>query len=166
MFDAYLFIDDVPGDSNSIGFEDHFEILSFSHEIQQELGKSRSMKGAGATGRADHGSMMLRKRIDKASPWLMELCSSGAKRNEAILKIVAASGTEIASEKTEKLIYMQYHMRGIDIQTIKHYAAEDSADVYEEFGIQYDSIVWTWTSDAGQNVGSWNRVTNEAAVSE
>ncbi len=54
MFDAYLFIDDVPGDSSSLGFEDHFEIRNFSHEIQQELGKSRSMKGAGATGRAEY----------------------------------------------------------------------------------------------------------------
>jgi type VI secretion system secreted protein Hcp len=164
MFDAYLFIDDVPGDSSSMGFEDHFEILNFSHEIVQELNKSRSMKGAGAAGRAEHGSMMITKRIDKASPWLMEMCSSGAKRNEAILKIVKATGTEIASEATEKMVYMQYHMRGIDIQRIQHAADEESAAVLEVFGIQYDSIVWTWTSEAGQNVGSWNRVTNEAAV--
>lgn len=166
MFDAYLFIDDVPGDSSSLGFEDHFEILSFTHEIKQELGKSRSMKGAGAAGRAEHGSMILTKRIDKASPWLLEMCSSGAKRNEAILKIVRATGTEIASEATEKVVYMQYHMRGIDIQAIRHYSGGDTAQVFEEFGIQYDSIVWTWTSDAGQNVGSWNRVTNEATVDE
>ncbi|TFG87147.1 MAG: type VI secretion system tube protein Hcp [Gemmatimonadales bacterium] len=164
MFDAYLKIDEVPGDSTSQGFEDHFEVLSFSHEITQELGVSRSMAGAGATGRAEHGSMTINKRIDKASPWLMEMCSSGAKRNEAILKLVRATGTEIASEATEKVVYMSYHMRGVDIQMIKHYSADDTALVYEEFGIQYDSIVWTWTSDAGQNVGSWNRVTNEATV--
>ncbi len=166
MFDAYLFIDDVPGDSTSQGFEDHFEVLSFSHEIHQELGISRSMAGSGATGRAEHGSMQIKKRIDKASPWLMEMASSGAKRNEAILKLVKATGTEIASEATEKVVYMQYHMRGVDLQAIRHSADEDSAVVFEEFGIQYDSIVWTWTSEAGQNVGSWNRVTNEASVDE
>ncbi len=164
MFDAYLLIDDVPGDSTSQGFEDHFEVIKFSHEIKQELTKSRSMAGSGAAGRAEHGSMMITKRIDKASPWLMEMCSSGAKRNTATLKLVRATGTEIASEATEKVVYMQYTMRGIDIQTIRHESVEDSAMVLEIFGIQYDSIEWTWTSDAGQNVGSWNRVTNEAAV--
>ena len=164
MFDAYLFIDDVPGDSTSQGFEDHFEVVKYSHEIKQEVNKSRSMAGSGAAGRSEHGSMMITKRIDKSSPWLLEMCSSGAKRNEAILKLVKATGTEIASESTEKVVYMQYHMRGIDVQIITHSSGDDDALVYETFGIQYDSIEWTWTSDAGQNVGSWNRVTNEAKV--
>ena len=164
MFDAYLFIEDLEGDSSSSGFEGHFEISKFSHLIKQEVTKSRSMAGAGASGRSEHGSMMLTKRIDKASPWLLEMCSSGAKRNEAILKLVKATGTEIASEATEKVVYMQYHMRGIDIQTITHESNDEDALVFETFGIQYDSIEWTWTSEAGQNVGSWNRVTNEAEV--
>jgi type VI secretion system secreted protein Hcp len=164
MFDAYLLIDDLQGDSTSSGFEEHFEITKFSHNIKQELTKSRSMAGSGAAGRAEHGSMMITKRIDKASPWLLEMCSSGAKRNEAILKLVKATGTEIASEATDKVVYMQYHMRGIDIQTISHESSEESALVFETFGIQYDSIEWTWTSEAGANVGSWNRVTNEATI--
>ena len=164
MFDAYLFMDDVQGGSQSAGFEDHIEVTTFGHEIQQELGISRSMAGAGATGRSEHGSMVFTKRVDKSSPWLLEMCSSGSKTDNAILKLVKATGQELDSVSGDKLVYMEYHMRGVDVQRIRHFSDDDTSLVFEEFGLQYDSITWTYTGSSGKTGGSWNRVTNQAKV--
>ena len=161
--DAYLFITDLPGDSVSSGFEEHFEILSFNHGVSLPMDDSRSMKGTRTPGHCNHSEMQLVKRIDKATPQMLEMCCSGLRRDEAILKLAQATGAESSSEAADKHVFLTYHMKGINIGNV-NISGGSGGDVIESFSIAYDYIEWTWDSEAGVTKGCWNRVTNKASA--
>lgn len=160
--DAYLFITDLPGDSVSSGFEEHFEVLGFSSGVDLALDDSRSMKGRRTGGHCTHTPMNIVKRVDKSSPQMLEMCCSGQMRTEAILKLAQATGAESSSEAADKQVFMTFHMRGVNISNVS--ISGGGGDVTESINISYDTIEWIWDSEAGKTTGCWNQVTNKASL--
>ncbi len=88
-FDAFLQIDGIPGESTDGQHQDWIEILSFNWGINQTANSpnaAASSTGASA-GRANFREFTITKTVDKASPNLMQACSTGQHIKTAVLSV-------------------------------------------------------------------------------
>ena len=85
MFDAFLKVDGIPGESTDDKHKDWIEILSFEFSMVQPSSATDSSAGGGTTERVDVEDIDVIKHLDKASPKLYELCCSGKHIKDATL---------------------------------------------------------------------------------
>src|SRR5437879_583168 len=95
MFDSFLQIEDVKGESLDDKHKDWIEVLSFDHEMNQPVSSTRSTAGGAATGRSQHGDFAVMKFVDKASPKLYEAVSSGKHFKKAKVEVCRAGGGQV-----------------------------------------------------------------------
>ena len=81
--DIFLKIDGIDGESADSKHKDEIDILSWS--IGATNAGSMAHGGGGGTGRVSFQDLHFTKRIDKASPKLMEHCASGKHIKKAVL---------------------------------------------------------------------------------
>jgi len=159
MFDAYLKIDGVPGESTAEGFKEQIEVLSFSHGVTQPSSASASTSGGATAGRCEHQDFTIVKELDKASPQLAMLCCKGTHIKEVTLTLVRAGG--------EKPVpFMEYKLSMVIISAYSPSGSKEGLPV-ESVSFNYGKIEWTYTqqkradgSGGGKTNGSWNLVTN------
>jgi len=156
MFNAYLKIDGVPGESQANGYENQIEVLSFSHGIHQPTSMSASTAGGAATGRSEHSDFSFVKQLDKASPILALKCSDGSHIKEAVLTLVRAGGDQVP--------FMEYKMESVLISGFRPGGSSQGDGLpMEELSLNYGKIAWTYTlqkradgSPGGKTAASWN----------
>jgi type VI secretion system secreted protein Hcp len=68
MFDAFLNIEGIPGESSDDKHKDWIEISAFSHGISQPAAGSMSTGGGKGRERCNHMEFVIEKELDKASP--------------------------------------------------------------------------------------------------
>jgi type VI secretion system Hcp family effector len=83
-YDAYLFIDEIPGDSTSTTWENAkpstyrpIEIKSYGLSIEMPVVENRSATGAATIGRANFNDFECEKNFDGATPHLLFHCLAG-----------------------------------------------------------------------------------------
>ena len=166
-YDAYLQIENIPGESTDAIHTGWIEIKQFSLVLNQKVSSSFSASGAPASGQADLGYFTIGKEIDKTSPKLaLALC-----KGEAI-KVVTL---EICTQTGDKQPYWKIMLSNCIIAAI-HLTADPVPASTEALAISkpvewvsfaYGRIEWTYTEldhDTGKVKGSiaahWDRKSN------
>ncbi len=159
MFDAYLKIADIPGESTAKGFEGQFEILSYSHGVTQPSAAAASTTGSATTGRCEHTDFTIVKELDKASPILAQKCSDGSHIKEIVLTLCRAGGTA-------PVPFMEYKLTHCIVSSVQPGGSKEGLPI-ETVSFNYGKIDWTYTgtkradgTGGGKTTGSWNLQTN------
>ena len=100
MFDVFVKIDGVPGESTDDKHKEWIEVLSYSHGLSQPGSGSRSSGGARSAERCDHQDFSIVKTLDKASPKLALFCCRGDHIRRTKVELCRATG--------DKQKYMEY----------------------------------------------------------
>lgn len=144
----------VAGESNRAGRADWIDVTGLGSGVSgdPESGTARTL------GAPEAGPFILRKRIDKSSPYLLRGMLQGKVFEGLRIDIERGPGVETS-----------YRMRGVRLTQQKIYKGQGSSDLFEEVGFQFDVIEWHNTkTDANggiEHVGStWNLATNEGGV--
>jgi type VI secretion system secreted protein Hcp len=91
-YDAFLHIDEVPGESTAKGYEGKTELMSFAWGANNPSTIGSSTGGAGS-GKVSVSSFVIRKRSDSASPLLFQACCRGDHYPTAVVTLRKAGGT-------------------------------------------------------------------------
>src|SRR6478609_7461041 len=105
MFDAFLKIDGIPGESTDDKHKDWIEILSFDFGMDQPSSATDSSAGGGTTERVDIEDFAVMKHLDKASPKLYEFCCNGKHVKDVTLELCRAGG--------DKMKYLEVKMEQV-----------------------------------------------------
>lgn len=161
MFDAYLMIEGIPGESTAAGFEGLIEIQSFSHGVAQSASMSAATAGGATTGRCQHQDFTITKELDKATAILAQKCSDGSHIPAITLTLARAGGGE-------RVPYMEYKLTSCIVSSVSIGGGTGSFPT-EVVSFNYGKIDWTYTQQkradgagGGKTTGSWNLQTNAA----
>jgi type VI secretion system secreted protein Hcp len=164
MFDAFLKIDGIPGESTDDKHKDWIEILSYQHSITQPASATKSSAGGASAERCKHEDFMIVKHLDKASPKIYENCSSGKHIKEVLVELCRAGG--------DKLKYMEIKMEEVIIAKVAPDGRAEGEDplATEQVSFDYGKIKWTYTqqkrkdgSGGGNVTGGWDLTANKVA---
>ena len=100
MFDAFIKVDGIPGESTDSKHKDWIEILSFHWGVEQPSGGTKSSVGALGRERTEHDDFSIVKAIDKASPKLFMACCDGTHIKE--IKIERPSRAKLSPNESLK----------------------------------------------------------------
>ncbi|MGB7210451.1 MAG: type VI secretion system tube protein Hcp [Pyrinomonadaceae bacterium] len=75
MIDAFLKIDEIPGESQDETHKGEFDLQNFSFNVSQS--GSMATGGGGGTGQASFGDIPIMTYVGKSSPELMLRCATG-----------------------------------------------------------------------------------------
>ena len=148
MYNAYLQITNMPGESTDSKHKDWIELQGYEISgMQQQAGKSISQGGALSAGRSEVKPFKIRKLIDKASPKIMEACLKGTHIEKITLSLSRQTGSK--SGATEFYNYTISQAMVVGFTSAAHDEEEsDKASSplpYEEVefvGVQHK---WTYT---------------------
>lgn len=140
MFDAYLTIDGIKGESQEDKHKDWIEVLSYSHKVTQPTSSTRSSSGGGTTGSSEHGDIVITKFVDMATAKLNDAVSTGKHFKTAQLDLCRQSGGS-------KVIYLTIKLGEVVISHVAtdgHGKGEAELPV-ETVGLNYGTIEWVYT---------------------
>jgi len=139
MFDAFIKVDGIPGESTDSKHDQWIEVLSFHWGVTQRASASKSSAGAIGAERADHDDFSFVHALDKASPKLMLACCDGTHIKEVKLELCRATG--------DKQKYMEYLLKDVIVSSVSPGgAARDSETIpYEEVKFSYGEINLVYT---------------------
>ena len=162
MFDAFLKIDGIPGESTDDKHKDWIEVLHFEFGMEQPSSATDSSAGGGTTERVDVDDLTISKHLDKASPKLYELCCTGKHLKDVTFELCRAGG--------DKMKYLEVKMENVVIsksQTGGQSTANDGFPT-ETVSFNFAKIKWTYTqqkradgSGGGNVAGGWDLMANK-----
>ncbi|MFO0948997.1 MAG: type VI secretion system tube protein Hcp [Planctomycetota bacterium] len=162
MFDAFLKIDGIPGESQDSKHKEWIEILSYSHGVAQLSSGSSSSGGARSAERCDHADFSVVKTLDKASPKLNLFCCNGTHIKEVTIELCRATG--------DKQKYMEYKLSDVLVSSVRPGGSSKGGDSLplEEVSFNYGKIDWIYTATdhktgkpAGDVKTNWSVVENK-----
>src|SRR5262249_51821707 len=162
MFDAFIKLDGIPGESTDDKHKEWIEVLSFNHGITQPVSATASSAGGAPSERCQHQDFVIVKYLDKASPKLYEFCSTGQPIKEITLELCRAGG--------DKLKYMEVKMEEAIVSHVAPGGNGKAGDNLptESVSFNYGRIKWTYTQQkrpdgtGGGNVtGGWDLTANK-----
>jgi len=153
---AYMQVDGIPGEATDDKHQNWIELLDVQHAIHQEASATATGTQSKTAAKANHGPFVIRKTIDKASPLLLERCSSGASIPKLKIEMMRSAGTK-------KVPYMTVELSEIVIADVQFAASTTGTDEPGEWvHFKYNQIKWKYTvvkpdgSTADNINGSWN----------
>jgi type VI secretion system secreted protein Hcp len=163
MFDAFLKVDGLDGESNDSKHKGEMEILSFHWGVTQQITGTTSSAGTFTGQRADLSPLIVTKQFDKASPKAAQACAAGDHFKSAILTLCRAAG--------DKQPYMEYKLTDVLISAYRVGGSGkgDGGVPLEEVAFSYGKIELAYTQvgldgKAGGNVtGGWDLKENKKA---
>jgi type VI secretion system secreted protein Hcp len=152
---------DVEGESMDSAHADEIAVSSWSWGMNQS-GTMHVAKGGGA-GKVDVQDLSLGKRVDKATPNLMQHCCMGTQFETATLVCRKASGDG------GQLEYLTLVMKHVIITSVQGSGSEGGDDLFENVSLNFGEFTLTYVpqdndGSALPEVGpiGWNMQTNEA----
>ena len=165
MFDAFLKIDGIPGESTDDKHKDWIEVLSFNFGMEQPSSATDSSAGGGTTERVNIEDLAVVKHLDKASPKLYELCCTGKHIKDATLELCRAGG--------DKTKYLEVKMEQVVISRAHPGGKAEGSDGFptESISFNFGKVKWTYTqqkradgSGGGNVTAGWDLTANKVAA--
>ena len=157
MADSFLLIDGIPGESLDDKHKDWIEILSFEHLVTQPASATKGSAGGATTSRSEHGDYQITKYIDKASPKLVEACSTGKHIGKVKIEMCRAGGTQLP--------YLVVNMEEVIISSVHANGSQDSKLFpTESITLNYSKIDWTYTQQKRKDGSGGGNVTGKYDV--
>jgi type VI secretion system secreted protein Hcp len=162
MFDAFLKVEGVEGESLDDKHKNWIEILSFSSGANQPASATRSSSGGATAERVDLHDFSIVKALDKASPKLFEACCTGKHFKEVKIELCRAGESKVK--------YMEYKLEEAIVSSIRPGGSSKGAEALplEEVSFNYGKIKLTYTQQkrsdgsGGGNVDAgWDATANK-----
>lgn len=159
MFNAFLNIEGIDGESSDDAHKDWIEILSYSHGIARP-NSSHTGSGGGA-GKSRHDDFIITKTLDKASPKLVLACCNGEHIPKVILELCLPGG------QGQK--FMEYELESVTVASVRPTgdANGEEGRPTEEIAFRYAKIKFVYTlfdpqsgASAGYVQTHWDVLTN------
>jgi len=164
MFDAFLKINGIEGESQDDKHKNQIEILSFSFGASQTATGAASSGGARSAERVNLSDFSIVKALDKASPKLFLHCCNGKHIPDVTLELCRATG--------DKQPYAEYKMTDVMISSYRPGGASHGGEALpmEEVSFNYAKIEFKYTAtdhktgkSAGDVKANWDQVANKGA---
>lgn len=162
MFDGFVKIDGIEGESTDDKHQGWIEIQSFGTGHTQTVSRTASSVGGASAERADFHEFQFEKLLDKATPKLALACADGTHINKITVELCRAG--------TDKVKYMEFTLSDCIIS--EYLVSGDGEDAFplERIGINYGKIQWAYTQQkrtgggaAGQVAAGWDLEKNSKA---
>lgn len=139
MFDSFLQIEGIDGESQEDKHDKWIEVVAFNHQVKQKTSSTRSSSGGATTGVSEHGDIFITKFVDLATPKLFEACSTGKHFPKATIDFLRQSGDA-------KVLYLQIKLEEVLISTITSDGHRNGDELQTEtLGLNYGKIEWVYT---------------------
>jgi type VI secretion system secreted protein Hcp len=164
MFDAFLKINGIEGESQDDKHKNQIEILSYSFGASQTATGAASSGGARSAERVNLSDFSIVKSLDKASPKLFLHCCNGKHIPDVTLELCRATG--------DKQPYAEYKMTDVMISSYRPGGASHGGEALpmEEVSFNYAKIEFKYTAtdhktgkSAGDVKANWDQVANKGA---
>ncbi len=153
MFDGFLRIEGISGESSDDRYTDWIEITDFDMNVSQKVSRTASSAGGASAERAGFSVFSFSKLLDKASPQLLLACASGTHINTIKLELCRAG--------TEKTRFMQYTFANCMISSCS--TTGDGALPMDNVAFTYGKVEWCYTQQnrrggfaAGNVASGWS----------
>ncbi len=162
MFDAFLKIATIPGESTDDKHKDWIEILSYSFGMSQPASITSSSAGGAASERANFQDFQITHHLDKASPKLSQACATGEHLKDVTLELCRAGG--------QKVKYFEVKMEEVIVSSVQSGGAGGGGDDVptESVAFNYGKIKWNYIqqkradgSGGGNVPGGWDLTANK-----
>jgi len=162
MFDTFLKIDGIPGESTDDKHKDWIEISSFSHGMNQPASAIASSAGGASAERVNHTDFVVTKLLDKASPKIYGACCKGTHVKLVTIEMCRAGG--------DKMKYMEIKLDNVIVGSVQTAGGSQGGEGFptETVCFNYGKINWTYTqqkredgSGGGNVSASWDLQTNK-----
>jgi type VI secretion system secreted protein Hcp len=150
LFDAFLKLDGIKGESADAKHKGEIDILSFSWGVQQ-TGTSAS-GGGGGSGKVKFHDLQITKKTDAASPLLMLNCANGAHLKEASLTVRKAGG--------EQLEYLKIKLTDVLVSSYQPSAVAQTIDWGDSEAITGNTMAMGAAGGASQSSGQGVKTTS------
>lgn len=157
-FDAYLKIDDIPGEALDEKYNKWIEVTGYNFGVSQTTSATASSAGGATSGRTAVSNFTFTKFLDSASCKLMEASCAGQHLKEVRLALCRAGG--------DKLKYYEIILEEVMIADYTQ-SADDGIPI-EVVQLDYGRIKTTYTqqkridgSGGGNIAGGWDRIGNK-----
>lgn len=155
MFDCFVQVDGIDGESTDAEHSGWIEATSFGVAISQNISTTASSVGGASAERADFSEFTFSKLIGKTSPLLSLACASGIHIKSIVIELYRAG--------TEKIKFMEYKLSNCMITAIKTGAKGSRFFPSEHVSINFGKIEFTYTLQkrekgwaAGNVACGWN----------
>lgn len=160
--DAFLKIEDIPGESLDAQFKDWIELEDFDVGASQSASTTKTSAGGASSGRARMSDLYFRKAVDKATPKLHEACCSGKHLKEVTIALNRAGDNRVK--------YMEIKLEEVIVSSVSltGNGSVNSGFPSEIVRLNYARIKMTYIQQkrsdgagGGQIVGGWDGVANK-----
>ena len=140
-----------------------FEVMEFNFDVENTLNIGSASGGAGA-GKVQFNEFNVKKRTDKASPFLFLHCCNGGVFNDVYL-LLRKSGVDIGKTGGN---YLKFSFKLVAVKKIGWSGSTGDDVCEEEVTFEYGAIQleYWWQDDTGKLSGPkdtcWSRVLNTA----
>ena|GEM_PF-192456 len=138
---------DIEGDVRREKREGQIEVLSFEHSVTT----AREAGSGLATGRRQYQPLLVRKRIDKASPLLMKALTN----NEVAEVSIEFYRPNPTGDGTEELFYT-VQLRNARVSSVQM-VQEEGQPPMEEISFVFHTITWTYTNGGVTHEDTWSQ---------
>ncbi len=161
-FDAFLWIDDLDGESTDQRVAGLIELIDFGLAVRQTVSSTNSSSGDASAERVDFSPFLLKKQVDTTSPKLALACAAGTHIDKIIIAICRAGSS--------KLKFMEYRLLNCIISKFRAYGGHQTGYPFptESVGIDYGQIQWHYLPQTrrggavtGSYVTGWDLQTNK-----
>jgi type VI secretion system secreted protein Hcp len=122
LFDAFLKLDGIKGESADAKHKGEIDIMSFSWGASQT--GIQATGGGGGAGKVHFEDMHFIKKTDASSPLLMLNCANGAHIKEGNFTVRKAGGTQLE--------YLKIKLTDILISSFKEHGSSSGGDIPTE----------------------------------
>ena len=155
MFDAFVKIDGINGESSDQKYTGWIEVLYYDFSVAQKVSQTASTAGGATAERADFSEFTFSKSLDVSSPNMALACAEGRHINTIEIEFCRAG----------KAIYMRYKLTDCLISKVSTIGNGDFPE--EEVAINYGRIELAYTQQsrnggmaAGVVATGWDRSRN------
>jgi type VI secretion system secreted protein Hcp len=92
VFDAFLKIDGISGESTDDKHKEWIEVASYNQAVHQPTSATASSVGGASAERVNIGEFTIAKQADKATPKLFDACCTGKHIKEVVVEVCRAGG--------------------------------------------------------------------------
>ena len=150
-------IDDIPGESTVVGYEQCLVLTSLNHAIDLQTSGDPSTGGR-TTGRSNHGTIECSHVFDMASPKLALYAS-----NATVIPTLTI--TAIRQDGEDLIVMTEITLTKVFVSSFSYGGGSDG-EMSDSFSLDYEEIAWkhvSQTQDSGeadQIETQWNPATN------
>ena len=166
MFDAFLQLDGIKGESQDSQHKDWIQVLTYSHKVSPGIAPSFGTSASGLSSLPAHGDLYIAKLLDAATPKLREGALLGKRIKFANLDLVY-NGQIYWRARLENvgIVNVQALTPDLLVWTPTLSNAPISASLQESVQLRYGKIAWSYMSPygGGSSEGGYDSVRLRAA---